>query len=51
VLDHRGSWDVILPLEEFTYNNNHHASIGMPPYEVFMVGDIGYLFFGIKMGR
>ena len=33
VLDNRGSWDRYLPLVEFAYNNSHHASIGMAPYE------------------
>jgi hypothetical protein len=33
VLDHSGSWDNLLPLIEFTYNNSFHASIGMAPYE------------------
>ncbi|KAK2417415.1 putative mitochondrial protein [Trifolium repens] len=33
VLDDRGSWDDVLPLIEFTYNNSFHASIGMAPYE------------------
>lgn len=33
VLDDRGSWDSLLPLIEFSYNNSYHASIGMAPYE------------------
>jgi hypothetical protein len=33
VLDERGSWDELLSLIEFTYNNSFHASIGMAPYE------------------
>jgi hypothetical protein len=33
VLDHQESWDELLPLIEFTYNNSFHASIGMAPYE------------------
>lgn len=33
VLDHKGSWDDLLPLVEFTYNNSFHSSIGMAPYE------------------
>jgi len=33
VLDHLGVWDEMLPLVEFTYNNNYQASIGMTPYE------------------
>jgi len=32
VLDHLGSWDKILPLVEFTYNNSYQASIGMALY-------------------
>ena len=34
VLDFGGSWDTYLPLEEFSYNNSHHSSIGMPPFEL-----------------
>ena len=33
VLDNRGSWDKYPPLIEFAYNNSHHASISMAPYE------------------
>jgi len=33
ILDHLGAWNEVLPLIEFTYNNNFHASIGMAPYE------------------
>nr|KYP60651.1 Transposon Ty3-I Gag-Pol polyprotein [Cajanus cajan] len=33
VLDHLGSWEEVLPLVEFTYNNSFHASIGMAPFE------------------
>ncbi|KAL8105263.1 hypothetical protein AgCh_029162 [Apium graveolens] len=32
-IDFAGSWDDHLPLIEFSYNNNYHSSIGMPPYE------------------
>nr|KYP56938.1 Transposon Ty3-G Gag-Pol polyprotein [Cajanus cajan] len=32
-LDHLGSWEEVLPLVEFTYNNNFHDSIGMAPFE------------------
>nr|KYP56625.1 hypothetical protein KK1_002869 [Cajanus cajan] len=28
-----GSWEEVLPLVEFTYNNSYHASIGMAPFE------------------
>nr|KYP62811.1 Transposon Ty3-G Gag-Pol polyprotein [Cajanus cajan] len=33
VLNHLGSWEEVLPLVEFTYNNSFHASIGMAPFE------------------
>jgi len=33
VLDHLGTWSDMLPLVEFTYNNNYHSNIGMAPYE------------------
>jgi len=33
VLEFGGNWDKYLPLVEFLYNNNYHASIKMPPYE------------------
>ena len=34
VLDFRGSWDSILHLMEFSYNNNFQATIGMTLFEV-----------------
>ncbi|XP_058774368.1 uncharacterized protein LOC131648646 [Vicia villosa] len=33
VLEQGGSWSTYLPLIEFTYNNSHHSSIGMAPFE------------------
>ncbi|GJT71312.1 putative reverse transcriptase domain-containing protein [Tanacetum coccineum] len=33
VLDFRGSWDVHLPLVEFSYNNNYHSSVRCAPFE------------------
>ncbi|GJU61838.1 putative reverse transcriptase domain-containing protein [Tanacetum coccineum] len=33
VIDFGGSWDVHLLLAEFSYNNNHHLSIGCAPFE------------------
>ena len=35
IMEQQGSWDRYLPLVEFDYNNNHHASIGMAPYEAW----------------
>jgi len=33
ILGHLGSWDEMLPIMEFTYNNSYHSNIGMTPYE------------------
>ncbi|KAK8919117.1 hypothetical protein KSP39_PZI021998 [Platanthera zijinensis] len=33
ILDAGKPWERLLPLIEFSYNNSHHASIGMTPYE------------------
>nr|GEX10655.1 putative reverse transcriptase domain-containing protein [Tanacetum cinerariifolium] len=34
VLDFEGSWDVHLPLIEFSYNNRYHSSVRCAPFEV-----------------
>jgi len=34
VLDFGSSWDDYLPLVDFSYKNNFHSSIGMPPYQL-----------------
>ena len=33
ILDRGGSWETILPLIEFAYNNSYQATINMAPYE------------------
>ncbi|GJU66165.1 putative reverse transcriptase domain-containing protein [Tanacetum coccineum] len=33
VIDFSGSWDVHLPLAEFSYNNSYHSSIRCAPFE------------------
>ncbi|GJR23838.1 putative reverse transcriptase domain-containing protein [Tanacetum coccineum] len=33
VIDFSGSWDVHLPLDEFSYNNSYHLSIRCAPFE------------------
>ncbi|GJX35769.1 putative reverse transcriptase domain-containing protein [Tanacetum coccineum] len=33
VLDFEGSWDVYLPLVEFSYNNSYHSSMRCAPFE------------------
>ncbi|GJV91022.1 reverse transcriptase domain-containing protein [Tanacetum coccineum] len=37
VIDFGGSWDVHLPLAEFSYNNNYHSSIRCAPFEALYV--------------
>jgi len=32
-MDYLGVWDEMLPLVEFTYNNNYQANIGITPFE------------------
>ncbi|GJX06324.1 putative reverse transcriptase domain-containing protein [Tanacetum coccineum] len=34
VLDFKGSWDVHLPLVEFSYNNSYHSSVRCASFEV-----------------
>ncbi|KAI3795059.1 hypothetical protein L1987_37703 [Smallanthus sonchifolius] len=34
IIDFGDSWDSHLPLAEFSYNNSHHTTIGMPPYKM-----------------
>ncbi|GJY41992.1 putative reverse transcriptase domain-containing protein [Tanacetum coccineum] len=33
VIDFRGSWDIHLPLVEFSYNNNYHSNMRCAPFE------------------
>ena len=33
VIDFKGSWEVHLPLIDFSYNNSFHASIQVAPFE------------------
>ena len=33
MMDHQVKWEEYLHLVKFAYNNGHHSSIGMPPYE------------------
>ena len=34
IIDFGGSWDSYISLDEFSYNNNHRASIGMPSFKL-----------------
>ncbi|GJU93736.1 putative reverse transcriptase domain-containing protein [Tanacetum coccineum] len=38
VIDFGGSWDVHLPLAEFSYNNSYHSSIRCAPFEALYGG-------------
>nr|GEX26768.1 putative reverse transcriptase domain-containing protein [Tanacetum cinerariifolium] len=44
ILDFEGSWDVHLPLVEFSYNNSYHSSVRCAPFEALY----GMLRFGKK---
>ncbi|GJV65325.1 putative reverse transcriptase domain-containing protein [Tanacetum coccineum] len=49
VLDFGGSWDVHLPLVEFSYNNSYHASVRCAPFEALYVSPWkGVVRFGKK---
>jgi len=36
VLEFGGNWEDLLPLVEFTYNNNHQTTIDMAPYKALL---------------
>ena len=38
VMDHQVKWEEYLHLVKFSYNNGHHSSIGMPPYQALYGG-------------
>ena len=40
VMDFGGSWDTYLPLADFSYNNNHHSSVGMLSVRFYMGGGV-----------
>ncbi|GJT16738.1 putative reverse transcriptase domain-containing protein [Tanacetum coccineum] len=49
VLDFGGSWDVHLPLVEFSYNNSYHSSMRCAPFEALYVSPWkGVVRFGKK---
>ena len=51
ILDHLGSWDEVLSLVEFTYNNSYQTSIGMAPYEALYGGGVKLPYVGTRMGN
>ena len=46
VLDHKGSWEELLPLVEFAYNNSYQPSIQMD-----MGGHVGHRYVGPRWER
>nr|GEW86401.1 putative reverse transcriptase domain-containing protein [Tanacetum cinerariifolium] len=42
VLDFGGSWDVHLPLVEFSYNNSYHSSVRRAPFEALYKGVVRF---------
>ncbi|GJW51157.1 putative reverse transcriptase domain-containing protein [Tanacetum coccineum] len=48
VMDFSGSWDVHLPLAEFSYNNNYHLSIRCAPFEALYGRKYRSPFYGHK---
>lgn len=47
-IDFPGSWDSMLSLVEFTYNNSFQATIGWLHMRLFMGGDVVRLYFGTR---
>jgi len=50
VLEFGGNWEEHMALVEFTYNNSHQATIGMPHMKPCMVGGAELLYVGRKLG-
>ncbi|GKD95446.1 putative reverse transcriptase domain-containing protein [Tanacetum coccineum] len=51
VLDFRGSWDVHLPLVEFSYNNNYHFSVRCAPFEALYGRKCRSLIMWVEVGE
>jgi hypothetical protein len=49
VIEYGGSWDVHLPLIEFSYNNSYHASIKARRLRHSTGGNVGRQFVGSKL--
>ena len=47
VMDKPSKWEEYLHLVEFAYNNGQQASLGMIPFEAFMVENAGRQLLGI----
>ncbi|GKB26147.1 putative reverse transcriptase domain-containing protein, partial [Tanacetum coccineum] len=50
VLDFGGSWDVHLPLVEFSYNNSYHSSMRCVPFEALYGRKCHSLIMWAKVG-
>ncbi|GJW28012.1 putative reverse transcriptase domain-containing protein [Tanacetum coccineum] len=48
VLDFGGSWDVHLPLFEFSYNNSYHASVRCAPFEALCGRSVVHQLCGLR---
>ncbi|GJW19459.1 putative reverse transcriptase domain-containing protein [Tanacetum coccineum] len=51
VLDFEGSWDVHLPLVEFSYNNSYHASVRCAPFEALYGRKCCFLLYMARFGE
>ncbi|GJX26325.1 putative reverse transcriptase domain-containing protein [Tanacetum coccineum] len=51
VLDFGGSWDVHLPLVEFSYNNSYHSSMRCAPFEALYGIKCRSLIFWAEVGE
>ncbi|GJU68766.1 putative reverse transcriptase domain-containing protein [Tanacetum coccineum] len=51
VLDFGGSWDVHLPLVEFSYNNSYHSSVRCAPFEALYGRKCHSLIMWAKVGE
>ena len=50
IINFKVNWDEHSPLVEFSYNNSFHSSISMVLMNLCMVGGVGILFGGLRLG-
>ncbi|GJX13570.1 putative reverse transcriptase domain-containing protein [Tanacetum coccineum] len=51
VLDFRGSWDVHLPLFEFSYNNSYHASVRCALFKALYGRSVAHQLCGLRLEK
>ncbi|GKC01043.1 putative reverse transcriptase domain-containing protein [Tanacetum coccineum] len=51
VLNFGGSWDVHLPLVEFSYNNSYHSSVRCAPFEALYGKSVVREFCGLRLEK